>query len=132
MLLDLQLPRVDAGDPGAHLLVGVLGVQHQQRRVHVQLVFLRQILHACMCSLVLLEVVGVYVCVRVYIGIYRYVYTYTDLEVVYIHLEERGGFFEPSVHGELSERVAHDSGRLRVILGREPVHKLKFKERRDA
>ena len=69
-----------------------------------------------------------YVCA--YISIYRYVYTYTDLEVVYIHLEERSGFFEPSVHGELSERVAHDSGRLRVILGREPVHKLKIHSKR--
>ena len=66
----------------------------------------------------------------VVVNINVFLYTHTNLEVVDVHLEERGGFFEPSVHGELSERVAHDSGRLRVILGREPVHKLKIHSKR--
>lgn len=56
---------------------------------------------------------------------------YIYLEVVDVHLEERGGFFEFSVNGELSERLAHDCTRYLVILGREPVHKLKFKEQRE-
>ena len=68
----------------------------------------------------------------VVVNINVFLYTHTNLEVVDVHLEERGGILELSVHGELSELPAHDSTRLLVILGREPVHKLKFKERRDA
>lgn len=40
----LELPRVDAGDP-AHLLVVVLGIEQQERRVHIQFVLPLQVLH---------------------------------------------------------------------------------------